>query len=219
MQMVNSCSILNLNVKPHTKYSLWPNNPEATFHMYFTCEHTVVKCQDSSSNSEFAVRTIRLLLSLLRLVDQVFDCVLGQVPGALVLNMHHFPVEFDSVHSCSWGLYGCFWVSEWVCCCSALNVNGTEGRGRGCSHSQSLARMSKWCHEEMVGGWVPAITHLYFWAIIIVNVMFGRLHACMPAFLIVFVPHLFRLTVCQLTKNRGDSLWKYVSLLLSPVSL
>lgn len=72
--------------------------------MYLTCKHTVVGGQESSPHSEFAVRTVSLLLSLLRLVDQLLDYLLGQVSGAMVLNMHLLPAELDLVHACSWGL-------------------------------------------------------------------------------------------------------------------
>lgn len=66
--------------------------------MYLTCKHTVFGGQESSPHPEFAVRTVGLLLCLLRLVDQLLDCFLGQVSGAMVLNMHHLPAELDLVH-------------------------------------------------------------------------------------------------------------------------
>lgn len=35
---------------------------------------------------------------------------------------------------------------------------GQEGRGRGCSQSQSLARMSTYCHVAVGGGFVADVT-------------------------------------------------------------
>lgn len=70
-----------------------------TFRMCLTCKYTVFRGQESSSHPEFAVRTVGFLLCLLRLVDQLLDCFLGQLSGAVFLDMHHLPADFDLVHT------------------------------------------------------------------------------------------------------------------------
>lgn len=62
------------------------------FPLYFTCKDAVFGGQESSPHPEFAVRTVGLLLRLLRLVDELLYCFLGQLPAAVVLDMHHLPV-------------------------------------------------------------------------------------------------------------------------------
>ena len=186
-------SRMNLKFYPHTKYWLRSNNPGETFtFVYFTCEHSVVEGQESGPHSEFAVWTVGLFLCLLGLVDQPLDCFRGQVSGALVFDVHHFHAELHFVHPCLF--HG--WLGEWVCCCSALDVNGKEGRATGRSHSQSRARMSTCCAEATEGPVVllPLLRHASAFLSNSNKVSFGRV-LCQfliwqTDFLVAFVPYL-----------------------------
>lgn len=72
------------------------------FHMRLTCMHTVVKGEQRSPDSEFAVRTVGLLLRLVGELNQFRNCLFGNMFNVTILNMHHLTVGLGSCHD-----YGC----------------------------------------------------------------------------------------------------------------